>query len=284
MTKAIALAPNEAFRLDQCEKAIERGLNTFVEVGRALTEIRDSKLYRQTHRAFEVYCKERWEIGRSRAYELIDQAKVVTAIANSGVNLSGTPDISSRDARTIKDDLPAVSAEVKARVEQGVEPVVAVAEVVKETAEKAKAEKATQQASNIASQEAARAALPPSIQAAEQARADRAAAKRQPADASQDAADRIAELEEANRSLEAEVGRLKAENAKFAGMKAEYEKGGFAEVIKGKDAVIAAQASRIERESQEKVANLRSADWWRKKALEAGYSDREVIDLETVNG
>ena len=69
------LAPDEATHLARCEGVIGRGLTVFVEVGRALAEIRDAKLYRVNYKTFEAYCKERWEIGRSRAYELIDQAR-----------------------------------------------------------------------------------------------------------------------------------------------------------------------------------------------------------------
>jgi phage N-6-adenine-methyltransferase len=47
-------------RLAECEAVIERGLATFVEVGNALLEIRDDRLYRETHRTFEDYCRERW--------------------------------------------------------------------------------------------------------------------------------------------------------------------------------------------------------------------------------
>jgi hypothetical protein len=42
-------------RRTELENVIERGLSTFVEVGNALLEIRDSKLYRETHPTFEAY-------------------------------------------------------------------------------------------------------------------------------------------------------------------------------------------------------------------------------------
>jgi hypothetical protein len=72
-------------RLAALEEVIERGLGTFVEVGEALTEIRDSRLYQDTHGTFERYCRERWGISRPRAYELIGAATVVR-------ELSGMPD------------------------------------------------------------------------------------------------------------------------------------------------------------------------------------------------
>jgi hypothetical protein len=63
-------------RLADLEKVIERGLTHFVEVGNALLEIRESRLYQETHRTFEAYCKERWGMSRPRAYQLIEAAEV----------------------------------------------------------------------------------------------------------------------------------------------------------------------------------------------------------------
>ena len=40
---------------------IERGLETLVEVGNGLMQIRDGRLYQETHATFEEYCKERWD-------------------------------------------------------------------------------------------------------------------------------------------------------------------------------------------------------------------------------
>ena len=64
-------------RLSECEGIIERGLSTFVEVGNALLEIRDSRLYRESHATFEDYCRERWGMARQRANRLIEAATVV---------------------------------------------------------------------------------------------------------------------------------------------------------------------------------------------------------------
>lgn len=71
-------------RLKELEVVIERGRQTFIEVGNALLEIRDRQLYRDTHARFEDYCRERWGWSRPFAYQLIDAAKVVSAIADTG--------------------------------------------------------------------------------------------------------------------------------------------------------------------------------------------------------
>jgi len=76
-----ALLPAEAALLEQLEVKIERGFATFTEVGRALTTIRDNRLYRETHRTFATYLDERWGISRARGYQFIEAASVVDAVS-----------------------------------------------------------------------------------------------------------------------------------------------------------------------------------------------------------
>lgn len=73
----------EKTELQQCETIIEEGLRTFVDVGGALLKIRDSKLYRQDYSTFEKYCKDRWELKQSRAYQLMDSVKVIRNLESS---------------------------------------------------------------------------------------------------------------------------------------------------------------------------------------------------------
>lgn len=70
----------ERHRLAHLEGVIERGLTTFVEVGRALAEIRDSKLYLDQSPTFEAYCKSRWGWNSSRARQIIGATAVVTRL------------------------------------------------------------------------------------------------------------------------------------------------------------------------------------------------------------
>lgn len=70
-------------RLSELEGVIERGLQTFVEVGNALMEIRDSNLYRVEYDTFEEYCRERWGMVASRARQLIAAAQTVTIVTQS---------------------------------------------------------------------------------------------------------------------------------------------------------------------------------------------------------
>ena len=76
---------SDDIELSRREKIIERGLRSFVEVGRALMEIRDKRLYESRYSTFEVYCRERWSLSRPYAYQLMDGSKVarnVSAIAD----------------------------------------------------------------------------------------------------------------------------------------------------------------------------------------------------------
>lgn len=72
-----ALTTVETNQLAECEAVIERGLNTFVEVGQALLAIRDARLYRLTHGTFEDYCRERWGMERNYANKLVAAASVM---------------------------------------------------------------------------------------------------------------------------------------------------------------------------------------------------------------
>ena len=62
----------EAQILARYEEIIAQGLQTFVEVGHALMAIREQRLYRQSYQTFEAYLRQRWDLSRPRAYQLID--------------------------------------------------------------------------------------------------------------------------------------------------------------------------------------------------------------------
>lgn len=64
----------ELSRLRKLESVVAEGISSFVIVGEALKEIRDSKLYRESHKTFEKYVDQKWGLERRRAYQLIDAA------------------------------------------------------------------------------------------------------------------------------------------------------------------------------------------------------------------
>ena len=70
------LTAPEQGRLVELERVVDTGLGTFVEVGLALKEIRDSRLYRTQHATFENYCQQRWRFTRTHGHRLIVAAEV----------------------------------------------------------------------------------------------------------------------------------------------------------------------------------------------------------------
>jgi len=78
--------PNkQEWRLTTLEGVIERGLQTFVEVGNALDEISRDGLYKATHPTFEAYCRERWGHGRKYVDRLIAAQTVRENLTPTGV-------------------------------------------------------------------------------------------------------------------------------------------------------------------------------------------------------
>lgn len=279
MIKTTTLPAEENARLAQCEQIIERGFTVFFEVGQALAEIRDAKLYRASHDTFEDYCKARWDIGRSRAYELIDQATVVKAITDAGVNLSAVADISKRDVRELKKDLPAAAKQIKDKIKKGAAPTEATAAVIAQmTAKKdhPKADRKAQQVEFDRQREEARAKLPDAIR---QSEAAKEAAIQQKLQSGQDLTDgeRVAELEETVRILEGDIEKLKAENAKFGDMKVLFDQGGYEAVIAAKDEQIRVLNTRVSSESADKASWAKSAGYWKAQAEKLGYTSQDDI-------
>jgi hypothetical protein len=63
---------------------IEDGRQRYLAVGRALTAIRDGKLYRETHRTFAAHCLDRWQFSRPQAYRFLAAAEVVDRLSPNG--------------------------------------------------------------------------------------------------------------------------------------------------------------------------------------------------------
>lgn len=68
-------------RLVELEGVIQGGLQTFTEVGQALLEIRDSRLYRFGGFAtIDDYLRERWHMSRSYAHRIMEATEVQAAL------------------------------------------------------------------------------------------------------------------------------------------------------------------------------------------------------------
>lgn len=98
--RSLALLTNdEITALQECETVIAKGRESFMGVGLALTRIRNERLYRQTHKTFEGYCKEKWEFGKAYAYYLIGSVKVIENVHPGGQN--GAPITNEKQAREL---------------------------------------------------------------------------------------------------------------------------------------------------------------------------------------
>jgi hypothetical protein len=124
------LTVEEKRTLKQCENVIETGVRTFVEIGNALVEIRDKRLYKETHSDFRVYCKDRWGFEKSRAYQLIGAAKVSENVHHGGQ----TPDNErqTRELAKLPNNQQAEAWNEVVERTEGKPTAAAVAEVVEE--------------------------------------------------------------------------------------------------------------------------------------------------------
>lgn len=117
------LTIDEQHRLGQLEAVVKRGLETFIKVGNALAEIRDGKLYQQSHTSFDEYCTERWGLSKRRANQLVQAAQVGTMVpvenerqARELVPLSGDEQAVVQAWREAQGSAKAVGAKVTSKV------------------------------------------------------------------------------------------------------------------------------------------------------------------------
>jgi hypothetical protein len=81
------LTEEEIKRLYECEIIIKTGMQTFIEVGKALTEIRDKKLFRKDFKTFDEYCKTKWKFDKTYASRLINSQPVIQNLLTMGNTL-----------------------------------------------------------------------------------------------------------------------------------------------------------------------------------------------------
>jgi phage N-6-adenine-methyltransferase len=127
----LTLNAGEQGMLERCEATIARGLDTFVEVGEALMEIRERRLYK-AYGTFEHYCRERWRMTRQHANRTIAAAEVARALEPIG---SIPTEAAARELRPVMSSASAEQVEAvwtEVVEEHGPKPTAAqVREVVK---------------------------------------------------------------------------------------------------------------------------------------------------------
>lgn len=95
----------------ECEEIIRKGLNSFVDVGKALLKIKNEKLYRENYESFSEYCRARWNLGASRVYQLINASHVVENLVSqhNDPNESET----SENVETATEYIPQIESQVR---------------------------------------------------------------------------------------------------------------------------------------------------------------------------
>lgn len=111
------LTASESTALAEHEAVIERGIKTFYEVGTALADIRDRRLYRADYGTFEEYAEQRWQMSRRRAYQMIEAAGVVHNFSHSEIDAPTTESQARELARVPKADRAEVWAETVERTD-----------------------------------------------------------------------------------------------------------------------------------------------------------------------
>lgn len=66
------------------EAVIKYGIESFIEVGNALSRIREGRLYRDHYQTFEGYCKSRWDLSSRHVNRLIAAGEVAEDVGPIG--------------------------------------------------------------------------------------------------------------------------------------------------------------------------------------------------------
>ena len=98
------------------EARIATNLHAFVQVGEALRDIRDRRLYREGYKTFESYCRSRWDFSRAHAYRLVGAAETMAVLSPVG-DILPTAETQVRPLLQFElDDRPKVWQDVRARL------------------------------------------------------------------------------------------------------------------------------------------------------------------------
>ena len=119
------LSADEKAALAKLEFAVEAGVDAtlaVIEAGKALTEIRDRQLFRDSGRTWVDYVEDRFRITRRRADQLIAFAGVKAALDETGTIV---PELSEGTARPLVGLTPAAMAEAVAEAAGSAEGVTA---------------------------------------------------------------------------------------------------------------------------------------------------------------
>jgi len=80
------LTKHDAERWSICRQVAKDGLDTYWEVGRALLEIKESRLYRAEFATFEAYCEQELKCTKTYANYMVQGVKVLASITPKNDN------------------------------------------------------------------------------------------------------------------------------------------------------------------------------------------------------
>lgn len=84
--------------LAHLEGVVERGRQTFMEVGLALARIRDARLWDGgAYESFDAYCKDKWGWGRNYAAKLMRASEVAVTLRDEGTTVPITAERQARE-------------------------------------------------------------------------------------------------------------------------------------------------------------------------------------------
>ena len=121
-TSGNPLSEQEETRLRELECIVQAGLDSFLQVGAALSEIRDSRLYRATHERFADYCLDRWKLSLSRCNQIVQTVHtydhLVAAVPQDPALLSEANEHMLRPLNRLEPELQTVTWELIRRIEE----------------------------------------------------------------------------------------------------------------------------------------------------------------------
>ena len=116
------MSAREAAALVEHEQAIEGAITCFLQVGFALAEIRDLKVYRATHPTFAHYVRQRWGLARAHAYRQIQAAQIARLLSPTGDTKPPSESVLRELAPLRQDSSKVAQAWNEARVRYGETP------------------------------------------------------------------------------------------------------------------------------------------------------------------
>jgi hypothetical protein len=123
--KVKELTSSERHRLTEAEAVIQSHFESFSKAGDALVDIRDNRLYRETHGTFEDYCRERWEMSKTQANRLIAAATVLHNIVKVKESKDIAEHLTESAVRPLTSLTPAQQQKVMRKVVEKAPPPVA---------------------------------------------------------------------------------------------------------------------------------------------------------------